>query len=448
MSIFCDNIQLEQYQEKQLLKVINEAYFGRTTGIMRCFDAFCDFRRKYVGDGIFHSVGISNINADHDKDLKRFISEMEREFGLESFSFVPVNSVRQNAFTYSILFSTHLDPKKTIEVSKSGYKFKPEVRMSIIVCVLTGLLFNSEYTDEEAFAIILHEIGHNFQEYLNGNVQQLTNVNRVLFVLSSFIDICNGKIFNVAIGTLISTSLIHRAISELFNRLTEEDKNNLYSYLNFIQGIVRLPKQIIKSIICIPILPIKMLLYSGKALLSALVHPFKSAQMYLGEKMADNFTSYYGFGEAQATALEKMEREHFGSFVQLIQDCPLIGHIYNFALLPGDILVTLADEHPALPVRQKEILNSMKYDLNDPNLSPKLRKSLKKEIDEYQKTVNSIYEKNSKLSNPRFFKYVLDNAIYRSKHGGLKSSINNLLFGDVSKEADIRTNIIRNAKII
>ena len=71
------------------LKVLNEVYFGETPGITRCFQAFCEFRNKYITKRIIFT---GNPNADKDKDLQRFVQEIEREFGLYSYSIVIVSS--------------------------------------------------------------------------------------------------------------------------------------------------------------------------------------------------------------------------------------------------------------------------------------------------------------------------------------------------------------------
>ena len=65
--------------------IINEVYFGQTPGITRVFEAFCKFRDKYVNS---RKSFTGNIDSLHDPDLGVFISEMEREFGIYSYSFI------------------------------------------------------------------------------------------------------------------------------------------------------------------------------------------------------------------------------------------------------------------------------------------------------------------------------------------------------------------------
>ena len=62
---------------------INEVYFGQTPGIMRCFEAFSAWRSKYTTDSRLYMM---NTAAEKDPLLGKFITEMEREFGLYSLS--------------------------------------------------------------------------------------------------------------------------------------------------------------------------------------------------------------------------------------------------------------------------------------------------------------------------------------------------------------------------
>lgn len=58
--------------------------------------------------------------------------------------------------------------------------------MSIIIGCTTGFILNEKYSDEQVFAAVLHEVGHNFQEYLNGNVHSLHSAIGILQVIMIF----------------------------------------------------------------------------------------------------------------------------------------------------------------------------------------------------------------------------------------------------------------------
>lgn len=245
----------------------------------------------------------------------------------------------------------------------------------------------------------------------------------------------------------------HRLLSKWFNSITSDtDKNNIYSYFNFIRGIVKAPSNLLAGIIMVPLYPALSVLTGFSSILNKfnLVGIVFSAHGYLGEVMADNFASYYGFGEALATGLDKIDA---GGLFHMIKTIPIIGHIYNFMLLPGDLLLSLGDEHPSNAARAYDVLQGMKTDLKDPSLSPELRKKLAKEIDHYETTMNKIYSEKSRVSNASFIQGIFDKAIFTG--GSIRYSWNASLWGDPAKEAQRATNrlrestdIIMNTKII
>ena len=446
MALFASDSCLESYQDKKFIQAINEAYFGRTPGITRCFNAFCDFRSKYVGRGFINAI--RHIDIDHDKDLKIFCQEMEREFGLDSFSFVIKNDLTLNMYTYPIFFKANRKPKDNVEVTKTGYRFKKDIDMSIIICCTTGFILNEKYSNEQIFAAVLHEVGHNFQEYLNGNVHSLHSAVGLMQVISDIISLLSG---NIAIVKhlkiyLFNSDPSHRALSKWFNSVTSDtDRNNIYSYFNFIRGILRLPSNLLADIILVPLHPVLKILIGYTSILNkcSLVGTVVAAHGYLGEVIADNFASYYGFGEALATCLDQMEE---GFLSAKIQHIPLIGHIYNFMMLPGDLLLSLGDEHPSNAARAYDVLQSMKYDLQGPSLSPELKKKLAIEIEHYEKTMNKIYDDKSRIQNAQVIQGIFDKAIFTG--GSMRYSWNSSLWGDPAAEARKATNNLRESTSI
>ena len=453
MSIFASEQALDLYQNKQMLRVVNEAYFGRTPGITRCFNAFCDFRDQYVGHGFINSI--RHIDIDHDKNLKLFCKEMEREFGLDSFSFIVENDPTVNMATYPIYFKSNRRPKDNVEVTKYGYKFKKDIEMSIIIISYTGLLLDEKYSNEQVFATVLHEVGHNFQEYLNGNVHPLTSALAIVQIINDLILLLSGNpdVLERVKTYLFMSDSTHKLLSRWFNSITSDtDRNNIYSYFNFIRGIVKAPSNLLAGVIMVPLYPALKVLSGFSSILNkfSCIGIISSARGYLGEVMADNFASYYGFGEALATGLDKMDS---GGLFHIIKTIPIIGHIYNFMLLPGDLLLSLGDVHPAHSARAYDVLQSMKTDLKDPSLSPELRKKLAKEIDHYETTMNKIYSEKSRVSNAGFIQGIFDKAIFTG--GSIRYSWNSSLWGDPAKEAQRATDrlkestdIIMDTKII
>lgn len=459
MSIFVNEQALDNYENKVFMQAINEAYFGRTPGITKCFNAFCDFRHKYLSTSKINNSfrAITNLTADHDKDLHRFCNEMERQFGFDSFSFIIENSLDINACTYGILLgdNSHQDPKKNIIIDKEGYHFKKELKMSCIVSIYTALLFDNELSDDETFAIILHEIGHNFQQYMNGNMQSLGLIYKAVYIYETIlyflIDLGQGNIDSAISNifwTSVATKPTHNLISKAYNKITSnENMLNLYSYFNFIKGLVNIPSSIISSITMVPLAPILGII-SGviDVLQSILFFPFH-AYNYMGEQIADAFPTYYGFGEVNVNIFKKHKLgSPFGPFVEGVGKIPLVGHLYNVLLIPAQLLIEIGDCHPSDITRCQAMLDSMKTDLNDKRLSPKLRKELSEQIENIEKSLDNYYDKAITIKNPNLFKDFIDKCIFQ-KGGDIKYRTYKTIFKLPESNMNMANHIRENSNI-
>ena len=408
------------------LKVLNEVYFGETPGITRCFQAFCEFRNKYITKRIIFT---GNPNADKDKDLQRFVQEIEREFGLYSYSVVIVSSDQFNAFTIIPFFRGN-SSKDILEVSKSGYRFKKEAEVSMITFFFTGLLFNADLTNRQAFAILLHEIGHNFQDAVNNNIHALTMVSRVILIYQEILQLCTGRVLDVLKDALTVAVFSNKSVgllSKMYNKaILGKDKTNIISYVNFIMGIADSIKMI-KALANIAMLPVNLIIGGVQGLIQSLFNPIDMIKDYLGERFADGFPASYGFGEDAAIGLKEMDKYKIGyTWMDKILQLPLIGHIYNILLIPGMFLCTAGDCHPRTVARMKSIVKDLEEDLNDPNLNPKLKKQLKEEINTINNSIDGYFKENTRISNPDIVQFLLDNIVYHCFGGGIKLKLSEL----------------------
>lgn len=420
-------------------QILNEVYFGYTPGIARVFSAFQDFRHKHVVDRKFF---MGNIDADNDPDLRKFIQEVEREFGLYSFSFIIVNDDKPNMMTLTPFFSGN-DPKKMVEITKTGIKFKKEAKANIVTIAPTGLLFNDKFTDEEMFAIFLHEVGHNFQRFMSREIYSLQVVSEVYVVYLLILETLIMPLRAIKdIGRLTITSKpALNIISKAFNSLTLKDKKTLYTYINYISGIAKTFIKFAKDPVNVLMYPINGVLYGVLNLAQAI--SLTGIKDYYGERFADNFPSYYGFGQHIVSANRKMgTREIRTGLEYYIKSCPIIGHLINIASIPATWILGIADCHPASPTRMRSIVNSMEKDLEDPRLSPKLKKELKRQIEEIEKQNEEFYKKAINIANPEFVQMALNKFTYKIMKGDLKLKTSEVLLydiiqGEMSLAADV-----------
>ena len=114
------------------------------------------------------------------------------------------------------------------------------------------------------------------------------------------------------------------------------------------------------------------------------------------------------------------------------------------------LLWGLVDVHPSFENRAYSIVNDLKADLNDPSLSPAMKKQLQKEIDEYEKYMTKYFEESKKLKNPNVVMAYMQDFVYNKCGGDIKYKLSELPFKNGFRGETIRTkdNIISDTKII
>ena len=435
------------YNTKNLeIEALNEVYFGQTPGITKVFDAFCKFRDKYVTNRKFFMF---DIDADHDPDLADFIKEVEREFNIYSFSFLIENTDMPNMMT--LMPYGNPSSTKQVEYKKSGYRFKDGTDACIIVIAPTGLLFNADITDREAFAIFLHEIGHNFQNVINESMCGLNMINKCLLVYNLVILLLIDQlsfIKNMALLGIANNKVLGQ-LSKILNKVTISDKKTIYSYYNFVAGIVKSVKFGTNQLATLVLGPILRIMNAVQKLIRNLSNPLNAIQSYRGEQMADRFPVMYGFGPDSYTADAKLDGLQYSTNVgSVVQKVPIVSHFFNLVALPADILNSLVDCHPGTASRMISYVDQFENDLKDPRIDPKAKKLIKKDLDQIRKSEKEIFDKNKKINNPRVVQWWYNNFIYHCCGGDIKYSISKKLFDDDKEINDLYYQNVNNESYI
>ena len=449
MALFASDSCLESYQDKKFIQAINEVYFGRTPGINSLFNAYCDWREPLVSKSKYFTASSKNI---YNKEMKFFLDKVCKQFGFKSFSYTVINSSNINSFTIFGIIPNRT--AKMIEITKEGYKFKSDTNIHSIVGVFPDLVFNPYYTSAENFAIFLHEIGHNFQTAANQSMLSLSAATGVLTMLT---DIIKGNLITPLVGIAISSEESKSAINTLMNTfLTDEILGAIYSVTGLITYSFSYIMNIIRSIGVITTRPINLIINALRELLQFMIDIVTgdAAKGYYGERFSDGFAASYGFGADLQTALGKMSG-HGISSVPILDDIlgtiPLFGHLYSIACLPGLILWHIIDVHPSNEDRMYGVLKDLKQDLNDPNITPEMKKQLTKEIADYEKAMNDFFDANRKFSNASVVTSLMQEAIYKKCGGSLKFKISELPYlhkGGFRADTNDTANKILNTKII
>ena len=147
------------------ISYFHEVFFGKSETLLEIEDQFGKLREKT-------SDRFADIN--HDPELYKLNRLFEKQFGMDLFSLHIVKSDAINAYTCPVAMKFDIafeqDLCKKVVRDKNGYRFKPNNHLCIICYIYTGLLCNQNITNGELVATILHEIGHNFADALDYDI--------------------------------------------------------------------------------------------------------------------------------------------------------------------------------------------------------------------------------------------------------------------------------------
>lgn len=416
-------------------KVLNEIYFGKQPELLEMEKQIGKIRRKFEYKKLFKNYNSCQETQDFNRMVENF-------FGFKTFSLlIDPHMTDYNAYTIPVSYRVDGKlSKNAVIASKKGFKYRPEDKFCTVVCIYSGLMMDDRFTDAEILAIILHEIGHNFQTALTDNGGLMDIVYKTSYVLqfplillqSLFIGMPGVR--TVALGSNAFGNMIYNA----YNKACREDKlfASGVQTLQNIGGAIGLGVRTINNIIVYAQMlfnPIGTMLnnlinriYSTLRNFNIINLLFKS-QKYKDEKIADNFAAMYGYGADLTSGLGKMGTTAPNALDNYIQTSPIFGKLYDLVLIPSRVFLYLFDEHPEYPARIKNELNMLESDLERTDLDPKLRKELESNIKDIKTHYKSFLE-NVQVKDSHYFLKAYWLFLYKAFGGDIKelSSVKNM----------------------
>ena len=171
--------------------VINEVYFGKTKDIQEL--------QHYLTQWRANAYSSRNIINQYNSDPWRmkFEDKMCDIFGFANYELLVVPEKIVNACTYNIGIRFDITGgklQKAVMTTKDGFKYDKSYKFSCITRVYEGIFLNDNINDNELLAIILHEIGHNFQEVMNEKSLAFTSIKKTIVIISHIISAISGNL--------------------------------------------------------------------------------------------------------------------------------------------------------------------------------------------------------------------------------------------------------------
>lgn len=408
-----------------ILLNINEAYFGKTKDLLAAEAQLDKFRNKYMGKYIL------NPSVNSDQDLLYFDRIMENIFGFGCFTLHVHNQAVLNAFTMPIDYRyDYGNPKDNIIADKKGYRFKEEYDYAALLGIYSGLIFNPEFTTSEVMAIILHEIGHNFNSALNKSngvmTSIFTNIEYLCILISgspiSYVQAINNtndarKFYDKTGKKWRENNNIPIAVYDTIKQLQAFGNAGI----NILNDIVRVSSMGTLTLLCVIINGLTSALKSLNPI-TIITKIFKLKINYRSELTADNFPTIYGYGGDLASALQKMEDTEGDSpsvIMNAFNKIPIVSSVMHMTEQPAYILASIFDEHPNSLSRVHDQLDLLNRELSKNNIDPKMARYIKEDIKVCNKALDDLTDISKGISDPyygrKLYNKIIEKCTFKAK---------------------------------
>lgn len=354
---------------KEML-VYDEAYFGKTKEFKQMEECIQKLKDEYQ-DSVLH---LGNIENTH--EWKKLRELLEDKFGFYSLSLILKRDSLPNACTYPV--SCTIDGAAQMSkyaVVDKGLKYNKNCKCCTLVYVTDTLFFNEKLTSAEVLSVLLHEIGHNFDEVCYKHLCAFNVIDSIFYAV--FVLINNPLHFYEAFLMFTGGRRIY---SQFMNSI---QGCMLWVFFDFIGNLVSIPIGIAYKIF-LPI--IKPIIYGISTIYNIIdpLAPFILAcDGYQKEQFADKFVAIHGYGPEYASAMGKLEDEINNLGITWgINRIPIIAHFYQALAVATSFLgKSRLDPHPDYAARMMAIMNVIETDLDkDKSIDSKTKQQAKKDI--------------------------------------------------------------------
>ena len=397
--------------------VLNEAYFGKTKGVLKIEKAIGKLRHKYMGQYFSKDINL-------DPGIDDICRAIEDAFGFGLVQFEVVLEAGINAYTLPLGTSVDARGSKYMEVdTTNGYRYNKQANFAAIFYITSGLFLNEAFTDAEITAIILHEIGHNFTtsaiDY-NGNLNALNNILVGLYTFGAYTVVSSNAVKRATINIKNYMAKTFRRLAEVYNAFKSiigTWRYILTEYFKFGESInsITMPFTIMASTIATNV---------WNRVINYALFPTRFLTGYDDERFADSFATMYGYGPEIQTALEKVHDRKTSVYEadKFINSSPLLANYIDLFKLPVLFIIYAFDEHPELPARMKNACTQIEYDLKNHHFRPAMKARIKHDLKvmqanlaKYEK-INTDVTENPKAIKELYYQWLLENFDGDLKH--------------------------------
>lgn len=261
-------------------------------------------------------------------------------------------------------------------------------------------------TSAEVTAILLHEVGHNFDYSLFTVMMQWYNVCNAL--LNVMMNPTNQRAISkaISVGSTVAIREFGGGVFQTLSNLDDIVMNTIPPIRTLLRMAGKIKFNLMKiinalfSLVKIPLLPIYIVM-------SPLMY-LKNIGTRKGEVYSDSFAASYGYSEELASALQKLDQY---MYADKNANMTFLTPFYDLTLLQAEIIQTCSGGHGSTQQRTLRMIDKLNQDLRDSDLNAADRKAIQDELkrltDTYDRYVNADEDTRKTMSNT--FRKMVDN---------------------------------------
>lgn len=353
--------------------VVQEAYMGKQKFIEQMVPLVQEIVDQIHETGMMGLPGLKLTSSPTNAKLEELIC---KQFGFKTTNLIWDTSDVPNAYTWgssAILNpAPNLTPDNIRQVTNEGYYDKGHSFTATIV-VMCGIVTRANLNAREVVAIILHEIGHCFD---NTFMCAVVKTSQILYT------------YGLSDIYLFIRTMVQKPVNVVVNSVP------------ILPHLINL-KDILMAEVGTVIGPAASLL----AILATISNPMTILDMICGVSMevyADDFAASHGFGADLASALTKMGKPKNTSYIARTLDrIPVVRTMFDLYQAPTTILMALLDPHPAMDTRVREIKGKLTADYHSRVVPAHLKPEIKKQLDAIE-TIEKVRD-NDNIDNQRIW---------------------------------------------
>lgn len=366
----------------QNMEPVSEAYIGKTKPLLAAERELDIIIRERKTNPLTY-----DMSSDRNPHVKAVGKLLQKQFGFKEcvINFVPNMTV--NACTVNTSLISRSIHYKSYRFDKKRGHYDEEHCISSFVTVFEGLLENDNMSGGVLLAIILHEVGHDFD-----NSPWLVIQDMMLFISSPI---------QMLIGELMKErNIIQRGMTIISNIIYKIP--SLETFLKLFTGTIGLINGIKRFLLEMKVVnrlmngnPIK-LLRGGKVnkIIAGIIIKTAGAT---GEIHSDELAAVYGYGAELSKGLVTARNSNI-TFEGIASKNPATNLLVDvYSQIFGIILFCSIPEaaidcHPSEQARVKSVIDKYERDLANSDFPPEMKKELIRELEETKEIYKGYIE--------------------------------------------------------